>query len=75
MDGGNMYFELAASSSFVSTAFMGTLEISNFIMNCFYVSNKALSSSKRLWALVAQEWLDLENQDTFLYWSLLLLFF
>ena len=63
MDGGNMDFELAASGSFVSTAFVRTLEISNFVMHCFYVPNQTFSSSKWLRALVTQKWLDLKDEN------------
>ena len=63
MDGGNMDFELAASGSFVSTAFMRTFEISNFVMHCFYVSNETFSSSKWLRALVTQKGFYLKDEN------------
>ena len=65
MDGGNVDFELAASGSFVSTAFVRTLKISNFVMHCFYVSNETFSSCKRLRALITQKWFDLKDENKY----------
>jgi hypothetical protein len=59
MDGCYVNFELAASCRFIWTSIMWTFVISNFVMHCFYVAYKTLSTRKRLRTLIAQKWFDL----------------